>query len=78
MKRTIAGRARFHIVNGIAMRDTHAPVPDGQDYKEAAAEVAAWILKSAKGDPKARALLVKAGVHPDTPRATLEVIRKGV
>lgn len=76
-KRTIAARARFHILNGIALRDAHAPIQEGDDYKDIATELAMWILKSAKGDPKARALLVKAGVHPDTPRATLEAISKG-
>jgi hypothetical protein len=75
MKRTIAARARFHIENGVALRNAYyrfARVDlSGLDYKDMASDAAGWILRSAGGDPKARALLSREGIDDQLPRSTL-------
>jgi hypothetical protein len=75
MKRTIAARARLHINNGIAMRNAYYKFANvdlsGLDYKDLASDAAGWILRSAGGDPKARALLSREGINDQLPRSTL-------
>jgi hypothetical protein len=75
-KRTIAARARYHIHQGYDLLDAHTTqtTREGWDYKDSASALAYWILRSANGDPKAKALLMKAGVEPDCPRATRRAI----
>ena len=78
MKRSVTARARFHVSNGLVLRDaywklsnTDTRLLDHRDYTRAAA---GWILRSAKCDPKAYALLVRAGIDTETPRRASDVI----
>jgi hypothetical protein len=75
MKRTVSARARFHINNGIAMRNEYYRFANvdlsGLDYKDLASDAAGWILRSAQGDTKAHALLLREGVDGELPRSTL-------
>jgi hypothetical protein len=80
MKRTITARARFHIENGIAMRNAYYRFANVDladlDYKDMASDAAGWILRSAQGDTKAHALLLREGVNDELPRSTLRACER--
>lgn len=78
MKRSVTARARFHVANGLSLRDaywtrmnTDTRGLDARDYTSAAVS---WIMRSAKSDPKAYSLLVRAGLDTETPRRASEAI----
>ena len=86
MKRSVFKRACWHVQNGLehfqAMvraydaRYGAGAYADDHDYKDAASDKAAFVLKSAKADPKALGLLEGAGIDPETPRRTLAAIKR--